>query len=409
MPKHSPILALHERAEAITETYGPPEAGVTVVQTYGQFEVEYACLRKGAVLLDLPNRAALVVTGPDRQSFLNSMLTNELKGVAAGQSQCAFWLSRKGRIDADVRVQILSDRIVLDVDTHAHDRTLKTLASYIIMEQCELASLEAATHRLALHGPSSAAILASLVDAADREAVAAIARDTVIEATIAGHRVIIDRCDSTGEIGLELTVPTDAAVVIYTAILDRGTHPPQAEGDAPAQLHGGHQRPAFRPAGWAAYNIARIEAGTPLYYIDFGPDSLPAESSLMASRVSFTKGCYLGQEIVARMHSLGAPKQRLVALLMSDTQSPPRQPVTGNFVFAAEATSNTAEPCGAMTSSALSPMLGNAPIGLAMIKSKSLPPMAGGDQPARAFKVEADGELLTGELQPQMAFWPRRP
>src|SRR6185436_21150893 len=69
-----------------------------------------------------------------------------------------------------------------------------------------------------------------------------------------------------------------------------------------------------RRIGWHAYNIARLEAGWPIFNIDFGPDSLPHETGVLNDRVSFKKGCYLGQEVVARMQSLGHPKQRLVGL-----------------------------------------------------------------------------------------------
>ena len=98
-----------------------------------------------------------------------------------------------------------------------------------------------------------------------------------------------------------------------------------------------------------AFNVARIEAGSPLFLVDFGRQALPHETGLLARRVNFKKGCYLGQEVVARMESLGKPKQRLVALRMQQD----RLPVSGAEVHEAR---DGGEAVGRVTSSAPAPM-----------------------------------------------------
>jgi folate-binding protein YgfZ len=122
------------------------------------------------------------------------------------------------------------------------------------------------------------------------------------------------------------------------------------------------------PAGWLALNIARIEAGTPIFNLDFGTSSLPAETGVLDDRVSFTKGCYLGQEIVARMHARGHPKQVLVAIAFASVLEPagglPRLPETGAALSLAGAT----EVIGQVTSSTLSPLRASSPIGFAMVR-----------------------------------------
>ncbi len=123
------------------------------------------------------------------------------------------------------------------------------------------------------------------------------------------------RDDSAGEIGLELIVPASGARAVFELLLTAAHSPDEHQHGAPSS-DDLVSRVRLRPAGWFAYNIARLEAGTPLYNIDFGPDSLPAETGLLHSRVSFTKGCYLGQEIVARMHARGHPKHTLVPIRM---------------------------------------------------------------------------------------------
>lgn len=389
----------------MTESYGPPEAGVTVVQTYGYVEIEYAAIRKGAALFDWPLRGTVEVTGPDRVEFLNRMVTQELKNWPALTSRRSFWLSRKGRIDADLRLMQLPDSVLMDVDIHAAARAAETLSSYAIMEDVAIKDVSAAWHRLALHGPASARLLAAVAMPQAGPAVAEIAPGQIAQVTIAGHVVFVDRIDACGEIGLELTCRTEHVEAVYTAILERGSHPPAGE------------KAVLRPAGWAAYNIARIEAGTPLYMLDFGPDSLPAETGLLADRVSFTKGCYLGQEIVARMKSLGHPKQELVAIDLpvaeqkfagsdgtADAEGElPRQPITGSFVYPGGTTAETmaaAEPVGAVTSATLSPMLGNKPICLAMLKHKFA---AAGT----AVVVDCESTLVAGSVRPTLAFLQR--
>src|SRR5439155_17574914 len=117
-----------------------------------------------------------------------------------------------------------------------------------------------------------------------------------------------------------------------------------------------------RRIGWHAYNIARIEAGWPIFNIDFGPDSLPHETGVLEDRVSFKKGCYLGQEVVARMQSLGHPKQRLVGLKAKEwTTSGGEEgvPEEGTRVYAQARGQEGGQPpevVGAVTSSAASPM-----------------------------------------------------
>jgi aminomethyltransferase len=122
-----------------------------------------------------------------------------------------------------------------------------------------------------------------------------------------------------------------------------------------------------RPAGWFATNTARLEAGTPYFRIDFGPTSLPQESGVLESRVSFTKGCYPGQEVVARLQHLGKPKQKLVGLRIEGDLLP----VADAQVFAFVEGGSIGEQVGVVTSSGLAPMLGAVPVAFAMVASSA--------------------------------------
>ncbi|MFN0132027.1 MAG: YgfZ/GcvT domain-containing protein [Phycisphaerales bacterium] len=383
MARVSPLHNLHQQAEASISPYGPPEAGVLVVETFGELELEYAALRKGSILLDEPQRSVIEVRGGDRQDFLNRMLTQELGAMQPMTVRRSFWLNRKGRIDADLRVIEMADRTLLDLDTHALERTIDGLRAFIVAEDVTQASLGESMHRLSLHGPGAAALLDRV---ASPRGLADLAPDHVAMASIAGRAVVIDRDDATGDPGFSLSLAAEDALVVYQQLLEAG------------------HDDVSRPAGWHAFNIARIEAGRPLYYLDFGPTSLPHETGVLRDRVSFTKGCYLGQEIVARMESRGHSKPSLVALrtelvVTPGTADELRQPATGGRIFSADAPD--ADPIGLVTSSAVSPMLGSLAICFAMVR----PPH---NSSGSRVLIEAPDAPVPATVQPSLPFWSRR-
>lgn len=413
MARTTPILDHLQRTEPLLEQYGPPVPGhapVLLVQTFGPIEAEYASVRRGCGLLDQPHRAVIRIGGGDRLAFLNRMLTQELKDLKPWQSRSSFWLSRKGRIDADLRVICLPDHILLDLDVHAAANTVKSLSEFVIADDVTIEDHTEQWHRLALHGPGAAAILEGVTLLAQADAItpAALAPQNVTIVRMGQVQMLVDRFDTAGVPGLELFVPVAHAAEFYTTMLQFGSHPPGAAALAGRPAHAVN----FRPIGWAAWNMARIESGTPIYPIDFGHDSLPAETGALEQRVSFKKGCYLGQEVVARMHSLGHPKQTLCAIKFDDAgagdESPP-QPVTGAPLYPlapgamvpADA-SALGEPVGTVTSSTLSPMLGGAVICFAQLKWAH---KAAGTR----LTTVAEGRVIAGTVQAKLQTWPVAP
>ncbi len=393
---------MHQLAEASLAAYGPPEAGILVAETFGELELEYAAIRKSCIVVDQPQRGVLEITGKDRLEFLNRMVTQELKGLEPFQARKTFWLNRKGRIDADLRLIALpggpdGGRMLADVDVLAADRSVKGLAAYVITEEVVIKDLSEAMHRMAVHGPTGPGLLLAVSKPVAGPMIRDLAPGMACLVSIRGHEVVVDRDDSTGEVGLELTMPAGAAVDVFQSLVETGQV--HEEGD-------GSGEPAakfkLRPAGWHAYNIARIEAGRALYNIDFGPDSLPHETGIVKERVSFTKGCYLGQEIVARMESRGHSKKVLMGILCESVASGaehlPRQPVTGSQVW--DAASPDADAIGVVTSSTLAPMRGSAPVCFAMVKHD----MA---KAGLNVLVAAENERIAGVTQAELAFWKR--
>jgi folate-binding protein YgfZ len=140
-------------------------------------------------------------------------------------------------------------------------------------------------------------------------------------------------------------------------------------------------RRPVRAIGWNAFNIARLEAGTPLFHLDFGPDALPHETGVLADRVSFTKGCYPGQEVVARMESRGKSKRRVVGLRGTTDALP----ITGAQIF--DETEGVGSQVGVVTGSTIAPMRGAAIIAIASIRTSHV---AVGTR----VLVNAEGEMV---------------
>lgn len=355
-----------------------------IVATFGEVEAEYAAIRRGAGLMDCPNRGTLLVTGDakERRDFLNRMLTQELKDLSPGIAKTAFWLNRKGRIEADLLVidAGVSEGLFIDVDIHNVTAVMRTLGEFIVMEDVQIQDVSARYHHLAIHGKLAVDVLAAACGFSPE---LFSCQHAAVSGKINGIPIVIARQDQTGEPGFELIVPRDRAAECWNALVS--IQNPKS----------GIRNVMIRPIGWHGYNIARIEAGTPLFNIDFGPTNLPHESGILRDRISFTKGCYLGQEIVARMENLGQPKHSLVGLRMKNDLLP----MAGEQVFSRRDDGGMGDEVGVMTSSTLSPMLGAAPIGFAMLKTSAAVPGA-------VLLVNAEGEqaeAVVGTLR----FWPK--
>jgi folate-binding protein YgfZ len=263
--------------------------------------------------------------------------------------------------------------MIVDVDVYRAAYTAKTLNDFLFSEDVVIADVTGEFHHLAVHGPHAQRILAAT--AGETPPLDDMRAQGV---SVAGVDVIVARRDQTGEVGLELIVPYEQAEKVWETLL----------GGDETQGGGGDR---VRPVGWFALNIARIEAGTPLYGIDFGPENLPHETGVLTDRVSFTKGCFLGQEIVARIESQGAPKQTLVGLRPSRDLLP----IAGSPVYApAESDASGSGPeVGMVTSSTLSPMLGSVPIAFAMLKASHA-------EPGATVIVSAEGEHVEATVGP---------
>ena len=375
----NPLLDLHRSAEAEFQDY----AGVEMVSTFGEPQAEYAAVRKAAALFDWPQRGVIELAGPDRLPFLNNLLSNQTfdknakTPMPTGSSVYAFLLNNKsGRILCDLFVLELGDRTLLELDARQVPEILITLEKYRFVEKVTMADRRADLHVLALHGPTGAAALGS--------AAIEMKPNDVASVELFGVPVVLRRDDVASVPGFNLIVPSALARTVWMNLLSPSPGTPgegRGEGESERKvsldiLHQPRQKPP-RPAGWAAFNATRIEGGRPLFGIDFDDTILPAETSQLSRAVSFTKGCYPGQEIVARMHARGAWAKQLVGLRMADDSLP----MAGSIVQ-----DGAGNAIGGVTSSTISPVLSNIGVAIALVKKAH-------SAIGTVLKVPADGAM----------------
>ncbi len=346
-PLPNPLGELHGAVPLIEFQ---PYDQLEIVSTFGEPQAEYAAIRKSCALMDCQQRGFLELRGRDRLPFLNNLLTNQTwdkqakSGLQPGQGVYAFFLNVKGRIATDMNVLELGDRTLLEMDGRFVRTLRQTFDKYLFAEQVTMRDLIGVSHEIALHGPGARQVL----ETAAGGALPGLAQLASTQANLFGVDAIVWRDDPTGTPGYHLILPIESAPLVWGELTTRfGTS--EALGKRP-----------LRPIGWAAFNATRIEAGRPLFGIDFDDSILPAETgSLFPRAVSLTKGCYLGQEIVARMHARQVVAEQIVGIKL-DTDA---LPLAGAKLF-----DDQGNEIGGVTSSTLSPILSDKAIGLGYVK-----------------------------------------
>ncbi len=313
-----------------------------------------AATRRAAGLFALPDRGILEVAGEDRVRWLDGMLTNDIRRLAAGldRSGCrALVLTRKGGIVADVRVWLRPEAFWLETDAVAIPGLLEHLRGLVVADAVRLSAPGRAIALLALEGPAARKVLER---AAGHDL--ALAEGAVAELEISGSQGAVAAYGASGESAFRLALPAASAGLASEALLAAG---------APLGLV---------PGSAEALEILRIEAGAPRFGAELGEGVLPAEARL-ESAIAFDKGCYTGQEIVARVESRGQVRRHLVGLRVTGGSAPvPKTPIV-----------REGAPVGEITSGCVSPACGA--IGLGFVRVPHDAPgteLRAGDRPAKA-------------------------
>lgn len=379
---NNPLESIHEQAEAAFLPYGEQ---LRIVESYGEMEAEYAALRKGVALMDTSQRGVVLITGKDRLSFLNKLLTNDLLKLAPGQGLYSFLLQRTGRILFDLNVLHEAEATLLEVDIRLTKTLVEELERYHFSEDVHIMDAAEQLGHLTLLGPGAESLLEKLVDGSGVSGGGGVGglNDQLRHGrrTLAHTALTIFRHDQAGVPGYELIVPRDSLVTVWQVLTEAGN------GHEPDVANGGG---GVRAIGWSAFNTARIEAGTPLFGIDLTDTTLPLETGPLYLRaVSLKKGCYVGQEIVARMHTRQSAARLFVGLRVKSA----KLPFAGTGIF------TEAEQVGMITSSCMSPMLGFTPVAMGYVRKECA-------APGHAMETLAEGERTGVEVTP-LPFWPR--
>ena len=267
----------------------------------------YESLRNSAAWIDLSARGEIFATGRDRVRFLHNLTSNHIKQLTPGRGCYAFALNPQGRIQADVNIFCLPDRFLLDTEPETRERVTQHMRRYIVADQVTFE--EAPLAALGLEGPRAAEVLAGLqapVPEADY-------------AHAAWEDAVVARVSATGLAGFRLFVPAARKAEFI-------------------------QRLGVPEASAEAWRTVRIEEGRPRYGEDITDANLPQETRQLHG-VHFTKGCYLGQEIVERIRARGHVNRLLVKLQITGEAPPaPGAKLTAG-----------GEDAGAITSAAFSP------------------------------------------------------
>lgn len=286
-------------------------------------------LRRGAGLFRLADRGLLEVTGADRTRWLDGMISNEVASIAPGGGRYALLLDPKGRILADLHVLVRPEAFWLELAAHAAEPTRERLERFVIADDVEIANRSGEWARLALEGPAAPAVV-------DRAAGAplGLAPDGSSDAAIGDVSVVAAAFALAGGPGIQLFVPVGGEDAVASAL---------ARAGAPLSLV---------VADAAALEVLRIEAGVPRLGAELDADVFPAEARLERA-ISFTKGCYTGQEIVARIRTRASVQHFLVGLSLEGAAE-----VGAGAEIAAEG-----RPIGEVTSACRSPVAGSIALG----------------------------------------------
>jgi folate-binding protein YgfZ len=282
--------------------------GWSIPASYGDVTQEYAAVREaGAGLIDLSSRGRLLVTGSEAVQFLNGLITNDMKTLEVGSWMPAVFPSVQGRLIASVRVMRLKDEgtdkkvcptFLIDTEAATHESVLKTIERFTLAGDFHVKDMTNETVMLSAQGKKAANVVRSVLGEAAAVPAPQAVRQINWQQTDAMVDVTVIHASHAVEAGFDLIVDADQARSLWTALLQAGA----------------------QPVGYEALEILRIEAGLPRYGVDMDDTNVVTEANL-DDAVSYTKGCYIGQEIIARIKYRGHVAKKLSGLIFDGTVS----------------------------------------------------------------------------------------
>jgi len=299
----TPLAALHRNSGATLGNW----FGCALPDHWTDPLAEQAFARDTVALLDKSYRCYLSLSGPDRVRYLNAILTNNIKDLAADHGTVSLFLNPQGHILAEIETYALPDSLFCVSYAMIRERLITTLDKYIIMDDVTLADDSPRYSTLAIEGPHTSAVVEELaglhlatLDELQRTA-----------ASVAAIPCWITKRSPSGVSGCEFLAEIASLPNLWEVLLQS------------VRKHDGG------PVGYAALSAVCLAQNIPWFGYDFGEKQIPHEAGLQDSHISYTKGCYTGQEIVERVRSRGQVNRQRVSLLFS-TPHPPaaNEPLT---------------------------------------------------------------------------------
>ncbi|MDQ1593411.1 MAG: hypothetical protein QOG71_4038 [Pyrinomonadaceae bacterium] len=336
-----PLAETHRRHGA---TFAERD-GHLLPAAYGDTSAEYEAVRggDGAGLIDLSTRARIKVSGAESVQFLNGLVTNDVKTLASGAWMLAAFPNVQGRLLAHARVARPGAEVgfLIDTETATHEKVFQTLQRFTLAGDFHVKDVTGETAQFSVQGARAGAIIASVLGGAFTPEIESQRQSASVVQWRESGQVTVMHATHTGEDGYDLVCAADAAADLWEALAAAGA----------------------RPVGFDAFEVLRVEAGVPRYGVDVSDANVVLEAG-RDEAVSYTKGCYIGQEIIARIHWRGHVAKRLAGLVLEDDAAP-----------GADAKVRTTEgkEIGRVTSQIFSPRLARR-IALAVIKYDYLKP-----------------------------------
>jgi folate-binding protein YgfZ len=328
-------LPLHDAHERLGARLAEAD-GLLAPRDYGDPAAEHEAARERAGLIDRSERGKIEVTGKDRATFLHGLVSNDVKGLTAGQGNETALLDVHGKVTALLVLHCLADRIVLETDRQLTETLSTGIDRYLFSERAELEDVTAGSGILTVAGPAARKAVEQAIGAA----VPDLARWHHVVLPFGETELRVVRTEDTGEEGYDLWTPTAGLGRLWDRLREAGAE----------------------PIGRDAWDVLRLEAGGVRYGVDVDAGTLLLETPLDQA-YSLNKGCYLGQEVIARITYRGHVNRKIVGFRFDDARVPEpgaRVMVGGRDV-------------GRITSAARSPALRVA-LGLGFLRREHLEP-----------------------------------
>ena len=338
--------------------------GAEVVADYGGALAEHTALRASAGVMDLSFRSRLCLVGADRARYLHGQVTNDVKKLRTGEGCYSAITTAKGKMESDLNIFCLADELLLDFEPGLTEKISQRLEKFLVADDVQI--VDAAPHYglLSVQGWKAEAVVRAIGLFAEVP-VKPLASVKISDAML-GEIYLVNhaRFDVGRRRGDESQTKTELEtphVVSYNSGFDLFV-PNNSLGAVADKLIAAAKSVGGRAVGWTAFETARIEAGIPRYGADMDETNLPLECGIESRAVVYNKGCYIGQEVINRVHSFGHVTKELRGLRLADDLK--TLPARGDKLF------RDGKEVGHLTSAVKSPTL-NANIALGYIRREA--------------------------------------